>query len=225
MNSEESQNTDRSSNILPTTESHVIQALPRVFAAPLGWHSELVRSPVLVPTESESYLIDSYTSSLNKHEANTTLNTPSASLMTFSSTNDPNHMFNQLSSSTILPTTTTTTATASVNSSGVEVSNALMAKCSSQKQKSILIEDQQSSKANSENEQSLPLILQQTLPNHTITYQQNISVRYLQPPTPPSPGPLIIRKENNICIKLFDSFYLLGEVRPERTSPQTPIKV
>jgi hypothetical protein len=34
-----------------------------------------------------------------------------------------------------------------------------------------------------------------------ITYQQNISVRYLVPPTPPPPGPLIIRGTNYFHIK------------------------
>ena len=39
-----------------------------------------------------------------------------------------------------------------------------------------------------------PVLLRKTLPNNQVTYQQNVSVRYLQPPTPPPPGPLIIRK-------------------------------
>lgn len=39
-----------------------------------------------------------------------------------------------------------------------------------------------------------PVLVRKTLPNNQVTYQQNISVRYLQPPTPPPPGPLIIRK-------------------------------
>lgn len=39
-----------------------------------------------------------------------------------------------------------------------------------------------------------PLVVRKTLPNNQVTYQQNVSVRYLQPPTPPPSGPLIIRK-------------------------------
>lgn len=39
-----------------------------------------------------------------------------------------------------------------------------------------------------------PVVLRKTLPNNQVTYQQNVLVRYLQPPTPPPPGPLIIRK-------------------------------
>ena len=46
-----------------------------------------------------------------------------------------------------------------------------------------------------ENEQEAPLVVHKQLPNNLVTYQQNISLRYLQPPTPPPPGPIIIRKE------------------------------
>lgn len=38
-----------------------------------------------------------------------------------------------------------------------------------------------------------PLIVHRKLPNNLVTYQQNVSVRYLQPPPLPPPGPLIIR--------------------------------
>ncbi|UJR27899.1 hypothetical protein I4U23_009161 [Adineta vaga] len=39
-----------------------------------------------------------------------------------------------------------------------------------------------------------PEIVSQTNPERPITYEQNISLRYLIPPTPPPPGPLIIRE-------------------------------
>lgn len=39
-----------------------------------------------------------------------------------------------------------------------------------------------------------PVIVRRKLPNNLVTYQQNVSVRYLQPPPLPPPGPLIIRK-------------------------------
>lgn len=39
-----------------------------------------------------------------------------------------------------------------------------------------------------------PVVINKTLPNNLVTYKQNIAVRYLKPPTPPPPGPLIIRK-------------------------------
>jgi hypothetical protein len=37
-----------------------------------------------------------------------------------------------------------------------------------------------------------PEVVMKSNPDH-LTYQQNVSVRYLVPPTPPPPGPLIIR--------------------------------
>ncbi len=40
-----------------------------------------------------------------------------------------------------------------------------------------------------------PEIITKSNPDH-VTYQQNVSVRYLVPPTPPPPGPLIIRGTN-----------------------------
>lgn len=45
-----------------------------------------------------------------------------------------------------------------------------------------------------EHQQPPPLVINKRLPNNLVTYQQNISVRYLKPPTPPTTGPLIIRK-------------------------------
>ena len=39
-----------------------------------------------------------------------------------------------------------------------------------------------------------PIVIRKTLPNNTVTYKQNVSIRYLKPPAPPSPGPIIIRK-------------------------------
>ena len=44
-----------------------------------------------------------------------------------------------------------------------------------------------------EHQQPPPMIVHRKLANNLVTYQQNISVRYLRPPTPPAPGPLIIR--------------------------------
>ena len=45
-----------------------------------------------------------------------------------------------------------------------------------------------------------PEIITKPNPN-PVTYQQNISVRYLVPPTPPPPGPLIIRGKNLLLLR------------------------
>lgn len=46
-----------------------------------------------------------------------------------------------------------------------------------------------------ETQQEPPLVIHKQLPNNLVTYQQNISLRYLEPPPPPPPGPIIIRKK------------------------------
>ena len=46
-----------------------------------------------------------------------------------------------------------------------------------------------------EHEQPPPMIVHRKLANNLVTYHQNVSVRYLRPPSPPPPGPLIIRNE------------------------------
>jgi hypothetical protein len=62
-------------------------------------------------------------------------------------------------------------------------------------QQSILTEQQQRHIVNVvENQYPPPLLLRKTLPNNQVTYKQNVLVKYLQPPTPPPPGPIIIRK-------------------------------
>lgn len=44
-----------------------------------------------------------------------------------------------------------------------------------------------------EHEQPPPMVVHRKLANNLVTYQQNVSLRYLRPPSPPPPGPLIIR--------------------------------
>ena len=86
--------------------------------------------------------------------------------------------------------------------------------------------EQRTSIENIESEQPPPLVVRKTLPNNLVTYKQNISVKYLQPPTPPPPGPIIIRKR--VCP--FDpishtSILLSGEIRPPPPPPQSPVQV
>ena len=79
-----------------------------------------------------------------------------------------------------------------------------------------------------ENQQEPPLVVHKQLPNNLVTYQQNISLRYLQPPTPPPPGPIIIRKERTLRVTAVGSLcfaLLLGEVRPPPPPAEPPIQV
>ena len=45
-----------------------------------------------------------------------------------------------------------------------------------------------------------PVIVRRKLPNNLVTYQQNIAVKYLQPPPLPPPGPLIIRTNDRFLL-------------------------
>ena len=48
-----------------------------------------------------------------------------------------------------------------------------------------------------------PIIIRKQLPNNLLTYQQNISLRYLKPPTPPPPGPIIIRNQRLYFLRFY----------------------
>ncbi|CAF0896677.1 unnamed protein product [Adineta steineri] len=63
-----------------------------------------------------------------------------------------------------------------------------------------------------------PEIISKPNPTHQVTYEQNISLRYLVPPTPPPPGPLIIREILPPRIPTPPPFI----VKVPETIPQTP---
>jgi hypothetical protein len=65
-----------------------------------------------------------------------------------------------------------------------------------------------------------PEIITKPNPNQ-VTYKQNVSVRYLVPPTPPPPGPLIIRGRNYFLSRtsLFIFFHFLEIIPPHPPTP------
>ncbi|CAF1148591.1 unnamed protein product [Didymodactylos carnosus] len=68
-----------------------------------------------------------------------------------------------------------------------------------------------------------PNIIYKKNPNH-VTYQQNIGVRYLVPPTPPPPGPIVIRgtylrKELHHKCLIFLNLLLLEVLSPKQPTP------
>ncbi|CAF0820471.1 unnamed protein product [Didymodactylos carnosus] len=71
----------------------------------------------------------------------------------------------------------------------------------------LVTEASQSSRTDLVHFQQPPLVIKKRLQNDLITYRQNISVRFLKPPTPPPPGPIIIR-----------------EIQPPPPPPQSPIR-
>jgi hypothetical protein len=172
-----------------TTQSILSQALPAPLAAPTGWRSEVISSSSPIPDHMGTNLINSNTNFTERYDEYKTLNTPDAPPIIFSSTNEANRVIDEMSSSRILPSTTF-----SSTSSGY--SNQSSSASAFQEPKRILTQDQQQFIKNVDTQQPPPLVLHKKLPNNLVTYQQTISVRYLQPPTPPPPEPIIIRKTN-----------------------------
>lgn len=180
------------STLLPTSETILSQALPGVLATPSGWRSDVVGSSSSSFSESATNFINDNSTSTNyfeKHEEYKTLNAVDAPPIIFSSSNnETNRIVNEIPSSSILPSTTISTCSTN------EYNNTAICDSSIQDQNIHLKHDQQE-----------PLIIRKTLPNNTVKYEQNVSVRYLQPPSPPPPGPLIIRKKNSISFHFIQT--------------------
>jgi hypothetical protein len=179
-------------NELPPTDSILAQALPSALAAPHGWRSEVLDSSSPIPTDLGTDLINTNSSAYERHEEYKTLSTNDAPPIIFSSSNEVNRLINEIPSATV---------------NGNEYNNTISDESYIQEHKTYLTKQQQSNIiTNSLDQQEPPIVLRKTLPNNTVTYQQNVSVRYLQPPTPPPPGPIIIRKKF-FLMKFFLSSY------------------
>jgi len=205
MNNKGWRSLNKTSGQLLSTDSILKRAMPVSLAAPVGWHSELIRSSSSSSNESATNLINTNTNFIEKHEEYKTLNTSDGPPMIFSSTT------NEIPSSSNI-----------INNGFCEYNNTTIDDSAYHEQKTVVTDEQL---ASLENQQLPPLIVHKKLPNNVVTYQQNVSVRYLQPPTPPPPGPIIIRKKKTFLFKVFLSFYLLGEIRPPPPPPQSPVQV
>ena len=167
-------------NQLPSTDSILAQALPSALAAPQGWRSEVLDSSSPIPTDSNTDFINTNSNGFERHEEYKTLSTNDAPPIIFSSSNEVNRLINEIPSATVNGSEYNTTSDESLI----------------QEQRAYITKQQSHLIANSLDQQQPPIVVRKTLPNNTVTYQQNVSVRYLQPPTPPPPGPIIIRKNN-----------------------------
>lgn len=59
-----------------------------------------------------------------------------------------------------------------------------------------------------------------------VTYKQNVSIRYLMPPTPPPSGPLIIRGKNDVDLERFvGSIFIFREILPPRVPTPPPLVI
>ncbi|CAF1277254.1 unnamed protein product [Adineta ricciae] len=188
------------------TESIVQQAVPRTLGVPRGWHSEIVGSTYSTyknNIDSQS-INDTDRSAYEKQDEYKTLNTADGPPVIFSSSSETNRFLNELPPSSLITSNGTNTR----NSAFSEFKNTPIDESFQQDKNVVLTEEQRLAIANIDTQQPPPMILRKKATASDLTYQQNISVRYLQPPTPPPPGPIIIR-----------------EVRPPPTCPKSPIHI
>ncbi|UJR31206.1 hypothetical protein I4U23_018710 [Adineta vaga] len=181
------------------------QALPGTLATPNGWHSEIVgSSSSTFKNDFDSKLLNNTNGNVfEKHEEYKTLNTSDGPPVIFSSSSETNRFINELPSSASL-----TTATNFNNSAFAEYKNTHIDENYDHEQKTVLTEEQRAAIVNIDTQQPPPLIIRKKATDNAVTYEQNISVRYLQPPTPPPQGPIIIR-----------------EIRPPPPCPKSPIHI
>ncbi|UJR15308.1 hypothetical protein I4U23_002261 [Adineta vaga] len=216
-------NTHAISNLISSTsfnpitthaESIAIQALPAPLAAPCGWRSEIIHSnsPALTDQEREQLETNTNFNSSNYQEYNTSQTNQYSSGCVENS--------NQYArGSAIQNRSFGGHVTFADNESVAENAlvlrnrsmedNALVTTNRFHDDQTILTHQQQQDIIHRvEHQQPPPLVIRKPLQNNTVTYQQNISVRYLQPPTPPPPGPIIIRKYNNFFnLFLFITYF------------------
>ncbi|CAF3646486.1 unnamed protein product [Rotaria sp. Silwood1] len=212
INTEDQQTINDNSDVVPTTDSILAQALPESLATPSGWYSELLDSLLPISDEMKTSLnINNNNNNNNdpnfieENQEYQTLYTMDAPPIIFSSNEEYNRTVNEISSSPILQSTNIRTNSTS------EYSNLPFDYCTNGEAKLNLINPQQISLANTKEKEAPsppPIVIRKNEPNNTVTYKQNVSVRYLQPPTPPPHGPIIIRE---VC-------------RPS-SPPEPPIKI
>ncbi|CAF3005650.1 unnamed protein product [Rotaria sp. Silwood2] len=219
INLENQQTINDDYNLLSTTQlilkqafsqSILAQALPESLAATSGWYSELLDSLLPISNEMETNLNFNNNNNndenfIQENENYQNINTINGPPIIFSSTDEFNRAVNEISSSTMFPSTSIKTSSIS------EYSNITLNDCTNHEAEINLMENQQISLVNTKDNEAPtppPIIIRKTVPNNTITYQQNVSVRYLQPPTPPPHGPIIIR-----------------EVCPAPPPPEPPVKI
>lgn len=165
------------------TDLIIAQSLPAPLTAPVGWHSEIIDPNTPLDIDNQINLINTnnnyqgYNTNSNYQEYNTNNN-----YQEYNTINKFNTSAIGQSSSEYL-NNNTEYLNASINENAID------------RYQSQFTDEQQRNIVNIvENQQPPPLIVRKTLPNNSVTYRQNVSVRYLKPPTPPPPGPLIIRK-------------------------------
>lgn len=186
-----SRNALSSPSFLSNADAILAQSLPGPLRAPAGWRSVVIQSDIPIVTDTGANLINTNISVVDNYEGHTTTDTYNTS------------QFNQTPSPIInnqadcLDTTNTYNTSQFVNNQ-TDYSNTSINQSSAYQDQTVLTSEQEQNIIHRiENQQPPPLVFNKKLENNFVTYKQNISVRYLRPPTPPPPGPIIIRKKEN----------------------------
>lgn len=189
----------------------IAQALPAPLAAPTGWRSQIIYSNSAISTGNDLNLSNTNTSYDQYNTSNTYggFNTNT----TYGGYNTSN-TYGGLNTSSSYDQYSTGNAynTSGFNQSSTGYSNTSYGDNVIHQHKTVYTEEEKRNIINKiQSQYPPPLVVKKTLPNNSLTYKQSVSLRYLKPPTPPPPGPLIIRnktknKKNHIY---FYSFVIL----------------
>ena len=202
---------------IPTPESILNQSVPLSLATPAGWHSEILHGSASSMNELQASRVSTDRKLVEKYEEYKTINSFDAPPMIFSSSSEANRVVDEIPSAAILSSRNFSPkydySQETFNSSATRERYEIPPET----QRSPVLED-------TDVDQPPPLVLHKRLANDQVTYQQNISVKYLQPPTPPPSGPIIIRQWY-LTRETFSQSLCLGEVRPPPPAPASPIQV
>lgn len=201
----------------------IAQALPSPLHAPPGWRSVVIHSNSPIPTDGGLNLHNTTNSYEEYNTSNTfggagyntsnafgggynTSNTFEAGLNTTNLSNTYGAGFDTAN----LSNTYNEYNTSGFNQSATDFLNtSLNTNLSSQNRTVYTDQERRNIMHTIETQHPPPVFLRKTLPNNAVTYKQNVSLRYLRPPTPPPPGPLIIRKKKKkLRSFLFFSLFL-----------------
>ncbi|CAF2585038.1 unnamed protein product [Rotaria sp. Silwood2] len=191
--------------------SIIAQSLPASLAAPSGWQSEIIhsKSPISIDNKINQIHISNspFSNSAQGYYTANTNNTPINDLeQDFYTTDKANILVNNYQET--CDTNTITEIPINITPNKHEYTNFSIINNAINQPQTILTEQQkQHIIQNVELQEKPPIIIRRKLQN-PVTYKQNISVRYLKPPTPPPAGPLIIR-----------------EIRPPPPPPLSPIQI
>ncbi|CAF1383857.1 unnamed protein product [Rotaria sp. Silwood1] len=194
------------------SSSILLESLPPCLAAPVGWQSEIIHGQTSISPYNEidtnNILINNTTQ--DYYTTNTIINNPEQDYCT---TNTSNILLNNTNDillnnyQEVYDTNNITTIPTNITSHQNEYINLSSVNNAINQQQTILTEQQNIINNNVKLNDQPPIIIRKKITN-PVTYKQNVTIRYLKPPTPPPPGPLIIR-----------------EVRPPPPPPQSPIQI